>query len=305
MTTAIDVAVVGGGISALTAAYHAALGDCSVTLFSDGDPPGGLVVNVGELDGFPSIGRVGGAELAQRLAEQVGALGVEMVRTQIEGLAIAGGSHVLHSGARKWRARQVIAATGARLRPLDVPGADRFRDQGLLQCAWCNAGLYRGRNVTVVGSGDSALQEALHLATHAASVTIVARGERLRARQAYVNRAADNEKVSFRWSAEVRAILGEKAVEALQIQDLQTGQVEELACDGVFAYVGLAPNSEWLGESVDRDAGGGVLTVSGLETRTPGLFAAGAVRSGYAGRLTNAVGEATEAAIRAVSRAAA
>jgi thioredoxin reductase (NADPH) len=297
----IDIAVVGGGIAALTAAYHAGVGGCSVTLLSDADPMGGLVTNVGELDGFPAIGTVAGAELAQHLLEQVKALGVTVVRSRVDGITAMGSAKMLRSGTQTWRAKQVIAATGARLVPLDVPGADRFRDQGLLQCAWCNAGLYRGRNLVVVGGGDSALQEALHLAKYADSVTIVTRGERFRARQTYVDRAAGNDKLSFRWAVKPVAIRGETRIEALQIQDLQSGALEDLACDAVFAYPGVTPNSEWLGELVDRDERGGVVTGSGCSTRTPGLFAVGAVRSGYAGRLTNAVGEATEAAIRAVA----
>jgi thioredoxin reductase (NADPH) len=113
-----------------------------------------------------------------------------------------------------------------------------------------------------------------------------------------VNRAAERDNIAFRWSAEIQEIVGRGGVEAVQLVDRQTGEVETLPCDAVFAYVGLAPNSEWLGDLVDRDAGGAVSTGSTLETRAAGVFAVGALRSGYAGRLTSAVGEATEAAIR-------
>lgn len=297
----VEIAVVGGGITAHTAAVHAAAGGCTVALLCDEPPAGGLVVNVGELDGFPALGQIGGAELTQQLAAQARALGVQVVPERVTGITAGSSSKTLSTGARQWRAKQVIAATGARLRSLDVEGAERFRDRGLLQCAWCNAGLYRGRRVVVVGGGDSALQEALHLAKFADSVTVVVRGERLRARQVYIDRASQSDHVAFRWASQVCAIAGEDSVKAVRLRDLQSGALDEIPCDGVFAYIGLQPNSEWLGDLVDRDPSGAVRTDATLATRTPGLYAAGALRSGYRGRLTSAVGEATEAAMGAVA----
>lgn len=296
-----ELAVVGGGIAALTAAWHAAQNGCRVVLITGTDLAGGLVTNIGALDGFPAVAPTGGLALAERLQEQAKALGVEVVEAQVDSLAAAGGKFVLQSPSGQWRAAKVIAATGARLKDLDVPGADTFRDKGVLQCAWCNAGLFRGRQVVVVGAGDAAFQEAAHLARTGAKLTMVVRGEQVRARRALVEQIASNEAITFLWSSEVTAIVGEAHVTAVDLRDAQSGAVSRIACDAVFPYVGLQPNSAWLNDLVERAPAGAVITDAQCTTRTPGLFAIGALRHGYGGRLTHAMGEATSAAIAAAT----
>ena len=292
-----ELAVVGGGIAALTAAWHAALNGCRVLLLPGTDLPGGLVANIGALDGFPSTAPTSGMALAERMHEQASALGVETVHENVDSLSVAGTHLVLRSASREWRAAKVIAASGARLKPLDVPGAMELRDKGVLQCAWCNAGLFRGRHVVVVGAGDAAFQEAAHLAKLGAKVTIIVRGEQVRARRALIEQASANESVAFLWSTEVTAVIGEGFVTGIGVRDLQTRATSTLACDAVFPYVGLQPSSEWMNDLVDRAPSGAVITDARFMTRTPGLFAVGALRHGYGGRLTHALGEATSAAI--------
>ena len=305
-STTYDIAVIGGGIAGLTAAQHAALDDWRVACFQEDEPPGGLVANVGALDGFPGAGRLSGMELAAALAESNSRLGVEPIRSRVETVRAEADLKLLTTAdGATYGARQVIVATGARLKQLGVPGERDLAFRGVSQCAWCDAGLFRGEEVVVVGGGDSALSEALHLAAYASAVTIVTRGEGFRARQRYVARAADDEKFQFRWSTEVVEILGRDGVEAVRLRDRTDGGIEELPCRGVFVFVGLAPNAEFLGPLVARDASGFVVTDSALETATPGLFAVGAVRSLYPGRLTSAVGEATAAALAASRRLAA
>ena len=292
-----ELAVVGGGIAALTAAWHAALDGSRVILLAGADLPGGLVANIGAPDGFPSSVPTSGMVLAERMHEQASALGVDTVRENIDSLSVDGARLILRSSSREWRAAQVIGATGARLKPLDVPGAMEFRDKGVLQCAWCNAGLFRGRHVAVVGAGDAAFQEAAHLAKLGVKVTLIVRGEQVRARRALIEQASANESVAFLWSTEVNAVIGKDFVTGVELRDLQTGVRSTIACDAVFPYVGLQPNSEWMNDLVDRAPSGAVVTDARFRTRTPGVFAVGALRHGYGGRLTHALGEATSAAI--------
>lgn len=293
-----DVAVIGGGIAGLTAAHHAALAGASVGHFIADGMPGGLVMNVGALDGWPAAGTVGGAELAAGLLGRNEELGVSLVPSRIDSIEAG----TLSGPDGTWRAKQVIVATGASLRTLDAPGAERLFGRGVSQCAWCDGGLYRDADVVVAGGGDAALSEAIHLAEFARSITIVTRGEMFRARRSYVSRVADDERFRLRWASEVVEVLGDKGVEGIRLRDNEAGSEEVVTCNGLFVFVGLAPNAGLLSADVARDARGFVVTDAHFETASPGVFAVGAVRSGYGGRLTQAVAEATIAAERAAAR---
>ena len=299
--TSFDIAVIGGGIAGLTAAHHAALAGVSVGHFIADGMPGGLVMNVGALDGWPAAGAVGGAELAAGLLGRNEELGVSLVPSHID--KVEGSAAKTLSGPDgTWRAKQVIVATGASLRTLDAPGAERLAGRGVSQCAWCDGGLYRDAEVVVAGGGDAALSEAIHLAEFARSVTILTRGEMFRARRSYVSRVADDERFKLRWASEIVEVLGDKGVEGVRVRDNEAGNEEIVACSGLFVFVGLAPNAGLLSADVARDAHGFVVTDANFETASPGVFAVAAVRSGYGGRLTQAVAEATTAAERAAAR---
>ncbi|MEZ5815462.1 MAG: NAD(P)/FAD-dependent oxidoreductase [Hyphomicrobiaceae bacterium] len=302
-TAKFDVAVVGGGITGLTAAHHAAHEGAAVVHLIGSGVPGGLVANVGDLEGFPAAGPLPALDVALRLTEENGRLGVEVVPEDATRIEKTGNRFLIvsESGARD--VASVVAATGARLRMLDVPGAARLLDKGVSQCAWCNGSLHRDQEVVVIGGGDSAVQEALHLTKFASRVTIVTRGENLRARSSLVTRAADNERIDFRWETDVLEIAGADAVSGVRLRDRATGAEDALSCAGVFVYVGLQPNTEWLNGCAPLTDDGLVPTDAHFETQTSGLFAAGAVRKGYGGRLTHAVGEATAAAMAAARMA--
>jgi thioredoxin reductase (NADPH) len=293
-----DIAVIGGGIAGLTAAHHAALAGASVGHFIADGMPGGLVMNVGSLDGWPAAGAVGGAELAAGLLGRNEELGVSLVPSRIDSIQ----AKTLSGPDGTWRAKQVIVATGASLRALDAPGAERLYGRGVSQCAWCDGALYRDAEVVVAGGGDAALSEAIHLAEFARSVTIVTRGEMFRARRSYVSRVADDERFKLRWASKIVEVLGDKGVEGVRVRDNEAGNEEVVACSGLFVFVGLEANAGLLPADVTRDGRGFVVTDGNFETVSPGVFAIGAVRSGYGGRLTQAVAEATTVAERAAAR---
>ena len=299
MSEDCDIAVIGGGFSGLTAAHHAALSGARVLHVIGTGLPGGLAANVGALDGFPAAtDPVSALDIALRVTEQNDALGVEVMADEVSAVTCEGDRRVLDIAGERRSARAIIVATGARLKMLDAPGAERLFDRGVSQCAWCNGSLHKGQDVVVVGGGDAALQEALHLADYAASVTIVTRGDRLRARRTHVDRATAAETIRIRLHSEVAEVLGDDAVTGVRVRSGNGGELD-LPCSGVFVYIGLAPNADLIGDLARRDARGFILTDANYETATPGIFAIGAVRSGYSGRLTSAVGEATNAALAA------
>ena len=299
--TSFDVAVIGGGIAGLTAAHLAVLAGIEVVHFVEHGMPGGLVMNVGALDGWPAAGPVGGAELAGGLLAGNETLGVTLVPSRVDAIA-PGPAKLLRGPDCTWRARQVIVATGAALRTLQVPGAERLAGRGVSQCAWCDGGLYRDAEVVVAGGGDAALSEALHLGQFARTVTMVTRGETFRARRSYVSRIADDERFRLRWASEIVEVLGGDGVEAVRVRDREAGGEDIIACRGLFTFVGLVANAGLLPADIARDEHGAIVTDARFETASPGVFAVGAVRSGYGGRLTQAVAEATSAAELAAAR---
>jgi len=301
MSVIFDIAIFGGGVAAHVAAAQAAATGRGVLHLAGEGLPGGLVANVGALEGWPDAGQpVAAMALVESLTANASAAGVERRAADVERVSLSptGFSIALKGGAAPLRARRVIAASGARLRPLEIDGVSRFIDRGVLQCAWCNAGLYRNRAVVVVGGGDCALQEALHLAKFAARVTIVVRAD-LRARQQFVSRAAEVENIDFRFDTEIIAVRGGDGLESVDLRERGSDSIETLACDAVFPYIGVQANSEALAGLVELDERGFVLTDASLQTRTSGLWAVGALRSGHPGPLICAAGDAAAAAIGA------
>ena len=287
-----DVLVVGGGIAGLTAAHHAALRGMSVACIDEGGHMGGLVMNVSDIDGYPAMGTVSGAELAAGQLEAILELGVEIVPDTATGLSVDGDVKVVATGMGDQQAKHVILASGAKLKKLGVPGEAAFFGRGVSQCADCDAGFFIDQKVVVVGGGDSALQEALHLAGYASEIVLVTRGNGLRARQSYVTRAAENPKFSFRWKTQVSEVLGDDGVEKVRLTPTGGGDGEDLDCTGVFIFVGLEPNAEFLPPEIERDDGGFVKTDTSFKSSVDGVHAVGVVRAGYSGQLASAAGEA-------------
>jgi len=292
-----DVVVVGGGIGGLSAAWYTARRGLPTALLETQGLLGGQVATVNTLDDWPAIAEVSGVELAASMSEKLAANAVDI---RHEGAVAVTHSKetgllLVRTEGRTLRARRVIAASGASLRPLGVPGAESFVGKGISQCAHCDGFFFKDQDVVVVGGGDSALQEALVLAAVARTVTIVVRS-RLKAKQAYIERAASSANVRWVWDSEVDAVHGNGALNGIRLRNVKTGATCELACAGLFPFIGVEPNTAFLPSSVRRDDAGRVLTDERMRTAEPAIFAIGAVRSGFSGELTGAAGEAAIAA---------
>lgn len=291
MAQNFDLVVIGEGISGLTCANHAARAGLKVatiesTLF------GGLVINVNELDGYP--GAESGTNLASELMQSNADAGVTSQQQEATAIRRKDGGFEVATREGAYGARQVVIASGARLRKLGVPGEKEFEGKGVSSCADCDAPMYQNEEVIVVGGGDSAMQEALVLAQFCRKVHVAHRGEKLRARRHLAERVAAEPKISMLWNTTVEAILGAKMVDKVRVK--REGKSEEMAVAGIFAYVGLEPNSGIAPAEVQRDAGGHIVTNEALETSVPGVYAIGAVRAGYNGLLRDAAAEAQRAA---------
>jgi thioredoxin reductase (NADPH) len=292
-----DVVVVGGGVSGLTAAWYTARRGLPTAVLEGEGLLGGQVATVNTLDDWPATGEVSGVELASSMAEKLRNNAVEIRHDAAVEVRRSGetGLLLVRTEESTLRARRAIAASGAKLRALPVTGADTYVGKGISQCAHCDGYFFKGQDVVVVGGGDSALQEALVLAPLARSVTIVVRS-RLKAKQAYIERAAGAANVRWVWDSAVDAVLGNGALTGVRLRNVKTGETSEVSCAGLFPFIGVEPKTEFLPATIRRDETGRIRTDERMRTSEPSIFAIGAVRSGFSGELTGAAGEAAIAA---------
>jgi thioredoxin reductase (NADPH) len=295
-----DVIVIGEGIAGLSAARQAAESGARAATF-EALLFGGLVTNINVLDPSPDPAAASGAELAASLLQENTELGIESIQQPVSALERGLQGFIVRTAEGEYGARQVVVASGARLRTLGIPGEAQFAGRGVSSCADCDGPLYHGRDVVVVGSGDSALQEALVLAEFCDKVHLVHRTAKFTGRADLAARIAKHGNVIVHATAELERIEGDDGVERVAVRKLQDGSKVELPCKAVFAYVGLVPNSDYLPPEIKRDPVGHVTTAATLETSLRGVFAAGAVRSGYGGTLADAIREGRAAGLGAAA----
>ncbi|MGE4217831.1 MAG: NAD(P)/FAD-dependent oxidoreductase [Alphaproteobacteria bacterium] len=293
-----DLLVIGAGLAGLAAARHAASAGANTVIVETQPLYGGLVANVEHVDGLSDAAGepTSGMMLAMERLEAAMEQGAELLEAEVLGLAPGTGGFAVTTSAGSRPARAVLVATGGKLRKLDVPGEDAFYGRGVSQCADCDGPMFQDEDVLVVGGGDAAAQEALVLAEFCRSVTVLARSG-LKAQPRYAERLAALPNIRLLRDRAVDAILGDATVTAVRLRAPTTGAVEDFACTGVFPFIGTEPAANFLPAAVVR-RNGLVETDDDLMTTLPGLYAAGAARLGYSGRLADAAAEG-EAAARA------
>jgi len=291
-----DVLVIGEGVSGLTAAYALAQKGLEVATFEAG-LFGGLVISICELEPALEQRVLCGAELAAELMEANSRLGIASIQKAVLGLKIEGEIKQAVTAVGIFSAHQIVIASGAKLKNLGVPGEADFEGRGVSKCAACDGPMYQKQEVVVVGGGDSALQEALVLARYCSNVHLVHRGSSFRAQKRFVEKVNKSPTISTTWNATVKAITGSAMVEGVCVE-LANGQIQDIPCTGIFVYIGLAPNSEFLPAAIELSNKGFVITDDKLRTTVPGIWAIGAVRYGYRGLLSDAIEEGYHVADR-------
>jgi len=293
----VDVAIVGAGVAGLTAAMVVGAHGCKVAAV-DQTGVGGQISNVERILNWPGHpDGMGGHELGPLLHQQAEAAGAEIVLDTVEVIEPVEQHFVVRGAAEVLRARAVIIAAGSTLRPLGIPGEEKFRGKGVSHCASCDGALFAGREVCVIGGGDSALDEALVLAQHAARVTLFHRGADLDAQQALRQRIAAGANIEIVLDTVVEEILGTGTVTGVRLCAGGTTRVHETA--GVFIYVGLKPNTLFLRGLVALDSNGHIETDASMRTSVPGIFAAGDIRTSSVALLASAAGDGATAAVSA------
>ncbi|MCL6613217.1 MAG: FAD-dependent oxidoreductase [Firmicutes bacterium] len=291
----LDLVIVGAGPAGMTAALYAARKGLRPLVASE--DLGGQANWSSRVENYMGFKDIRGSELMERFAEQVKAQGVEYEEARVarverreEGFAVR------TAAGREYSARAVIVATGKRPRPLGVPGEAEFLGRGVSYCALCDAPLYRGAAVAVIGGGNAGLQACHDLLGIAREVHLLT--DRLTADDALRRRVLGDPKLSLHEGWTVRAIHGDGAVSGLVAVDGE-GKEKELAVEGIFVEIGLLPNGEVVEEAVARNAAGEIVVDCACRTNVPGLFAAGDVTTACGKQIVIAAGEGAKAALAA------
>jgi thioredoxin reductase (NADPH) len=265
-----------------------------------GSGVGGQAGVTERLDNFPGFPEgIGGGEFADRLAQQARRFGVEILQAQeVVGLRAEEESRYIKTAdGAEYGARAVLIATGSTYRRLGVPGEDELIGAGVHFCATCDGPFYKGREVAVVGGGNSAGEESVFLTRFVDKVTMLVRGDELSASRVVADKIAESPQIEVRYNTVIDALKGDGKLQAVATRNHKTGEVAEIAPAGLFVFIGLTPNVAWLPAEVERDEYGFIVTDRSLETSLPGVFAAGDVRQGSTKQAASAAGEGATAAL--------
>ena len=301
VATDCDILIIGGGPTGLTAGIYAAQAKVK-TILVDQALPGGQVTTTHLVSNYPGFEKpIEGFMLTHFMTEQAKHAGVEFRQAvEISDVDLEGKA-ILVDGFETIRAKRIIIATGSSYRELNVPGEVEYKGKGISYCATCDAKYYEGKDVIVIGGGNSAVEESLFITKFARKVTIVHQFDKLQANREAQEKAFANDKIEFIFEHEPRIF--EKRADGgmdVTIEDLKTGTRKKLSTDGVFIFAGLKPNISLFNGSLKLDSWGYVAADELLHASVPGVFAAGDVRSKPYRQITTAVADGTIAAITAV-----
>jgi thioredoxin reductase (NADPH) len=301
LNTDYQLVIIGGGPAGLTAGLYAARARLQTLLLEKG-ALGGQVLTTNWVDNYPGfVEGISGFDLVEKMAAQAKRFDLESKTAQITSLDLRGDIKILHlDNGEQLTAQAVIICTGGSPGKLDVPGELEFAGKGVSYCATCDAPFYRDQEVAVVGGGNTAIQEALHLTKFASKVTVIHRRNELRATKIVQEKAMASDRISFLLDTRVQAITGGvKGVEGLQLAH-NDGSGSTLAVSGIFILIGVVPNNQLLPlADLETDEYGFIVTDTEMKTSLPGVFAAGDIRSKSFRQIVNAAGEGATAELSA------
>ena len=294
-----DLVILGGGPAGLTAAIYAGRSALKTLVFTS-SLLGGQISNTEHVENFPGFpDGIDGPELAQRMYEQAQRFGAIVMMEGVQGVDFSASPLEVQTSSGVHHARTAIIATGTFPRRLGIPGEAEFYGRGVSTCATCDGFFYKGRQVVVIGGGDSAIEEGLFLTKFASKVTVVHRRDELRAGQILQQRAFVNPKMHFVWDSIVEEILGDETVNGVRVRNVKTDEVSVVGTDGVFVYIGLIPATKVFKGQVDMDDNGYIITDRRQRTSVPGVFAAGDVQNPDFRQIVVAAGSGAIAAMEA------
>lgn len=278
-----DVAIIGGGPAGYTAGIYAARASLNAAVFEQG-MPGGQIATSDTIDNYPAFPSISGAELGMKMQEHSEQAGAQTIYEMVNNVHIdETGEFDFETDSATYHARSLIVAIGARPRLAGFKGENDYRGRGISYCATCDGMFYRGKDLFVVGGGNSAVEEAMFLAKIAKHVTMVVRKNHFRASRGMVSRLLEHDNVSVRFNTSINEVTGGTLLNRIEFIDTTNGEsrVEELpeGSFGIFVFTGNDPVVDLVKDYVDLGSDGGVITDDSMMTKTPGLFCVGDMRT--------------------------
>jgi thioredoxin reductase (NADPH) len=294
-----DIAIIGSGPAGYTAAIYAARANLQTVLFQ-GEVPGGQLTITSEVENYPGYENgILGPEMMDKFEVQAKRFGAEMIFAAVTRVDLSHQPFRLWTSDGEYRASAVIVATGASARWLGLPNEQRLRNRGVSACATCDGFFFRGKDVAVVGGGDTAMEEALFLTRYANHVYLIHRRDTFRASKIMQLRALQHPKITILYNTIIEDLLGENVVEGLRLRNLKTDRSEPLKVQGLFVAIGHQPNTEIFRGVLAMDELGYLIPVKHTMASLPGVFIAGDVADRRYRQAVTAAGDGCRAAIDA------
>ncbi len=274
-----DVVILGGGPAGLSAGIYSARSALSVAIV-DINMFGGQPSNYLELENYPGMMKIGGYDLMEKFEQHCDMFDVKKFPMQeIISVDLVSNPKIIKTKEHVLSAKSVIIATGAKPMKLGVKGENEFIGRGVSYCAVCDGMFYKDKVVSIVGGGNSAVEEGMYLTKFASKVYIIHRRNELRADKIIQQRAFKNPKIEFIWDSVVEEILGTDCVKSLVIKNVKTGEISNLETDGIFPYIGIVPNVDYFNGQLAQDSKGFIITDETMKTSIEGVYAVGDVRT--------------------------
>ncbi len=300
-STHYDVIVVGAGPAGLTAGIYLSRAKVSTLILNQG-ATGGQLVLTHEIANYPGVETISGYKLAATMKKQAIGFGAKIKSiAQTPEIIADGGLKQVRVGDTTYTAHAIILTPGGNPRMLGVKGEQEFKGVGVSYCATCDGEFFTGKEIIVVGGGNSALEEAVSLSKYASKITVVHQFDHFQAFPAYVDEAKRNPKISFIMETLVEEFAGEGKLERVLLFDKKSGQSRWFSTEGAFIFIGYQPNTDFIKGLVDINAKGEIVVNADMETSVPGIFAAGDCIAKRYRQVTTAVGEATVASLAAAN----
>ncbi len=306
MSEVENVIIVGSGPAGLTAAIYAAranLNPLCIEGFITGGIPGGQLMITTDVENYPGFPEgIKGPELMKLFRDQAERFGTRFITQDVDRVDLSGSPFTLWADGKEYKSKTVIISTGAKAKWLGLENEEKLQNRGVSACATCDGYFFRDQDVSVVGGGDTAMEEALYLAGLCKSVTVIHRREELRASQIMQDRALKHPKINFKWNAVVSDVydVDKGTVTGLQLTDTKTGEKSDFETQGLFIAIGHKPNTDIFTDWLELDDLGYIKTIPGTpNTKIPGVFASGDVQDHVWRQAVTAAGTGCMAAIAA------